>query len=112
MTGNWSVASIRKGIIILGVGLWIAVGGSAAKAEDNNFTYLSPQQAIYWTPTANFAPAREQWSPAAGQVKIAQPWSPPPGFKAPTEVWAAPPGWGEIPEWKPEPDFRGKIIRE
>lgn len=92
--------------------LLVALGGAAVLAEDKNFTFVSPQKEIYWTPPDNFSSVREQWAPPAGQTKITQPWFPPPGFKAPTEVWAPPAGWGEVPEWKSEPDFRGKIIRE
>lgn len=102
----------KKYVILLASLSLIAIRGDHALADERAFTYLPPQEVVYWSPPGGPAEKALIWEPPAGYDKAAQAWIPPQGFTAPSAVWKPPQGWEGVPEWQPEPDFKGKVIRE
>jgi hypothetical protein len=96
--------SINKAIII---GLLIVLSGGllATAAQAPEFTYLPPQQTVYWTPPPGFGEV-VTWVPPQEYQWEGGTWQPPKGWVAPTKPWAAPEGWGEPQPWEAPPEFR------
>jgi hypothetical protein len=83
----------------------LASGLLATAAQAPEFTYLPPEQAVYWTGPADFG-ATGSWAPPPEYQWTGGNWQPPPGWVAPTTAWAPPTGWGEPQRWETPPEFR------
>jgi hypothetical protein len=95
---NWRTSKIAL------ISLFSVVLAGVAVAPE--FTYVPPQQVVYWTPPAGFGAVApwepptefsappESWQPPTGYEKTSQPWSPPKGWESPTKQWEP------IKEWR------------
>ena len=102
----------KREIIAIMIALFVLGGAYLTIAQVKDFTFVSPQQANYWSPPQDFGEVAAGWEPPPGYEKTEQPWSPPEGFSVPPGTWGPPKGWGRPPDWAPVEEFKGKVIRE
>jgi len=100
--------SLIAGLVLV----FVCIGACLTVAETRDFSFIPPQQVLYWSPPTQFGEVSKQWFPPPGYEKTEQPWAPPKGFATPPKGWEAPKGWGKPPEWSPPSEFKGKVIRE
>lgn len=72
----------------------ILVTAAAVMADAPEFKYVSPAQAVYWTPPPDFGQTAQSWEPPPGFEKTARPWAPPEGWGEPPQQWES------VPEWR------------
>lgn len=85
--------------------VFVILVGTILLAEAPEFTYLPPQQVVYWTPPAEFGEAAKTWTPPPEVKWTAQPWAPPPGFVAPEKAWEPPEEFKSPEIWTPPSEF-------
>ena len=87
----------KKTLLITLVILFI-IGGQG-KGSGPEFTFVPPQQMIYWTPPPEFAAPGMEWKPPPGYEKYAQPWK-------------APDWWEQPQEWTPPSEFQNVTTKK